>query len=282
MDLMKRNRARELPGMLNPRIIGELFSEQCQPWRLIADKVEQDILQIVYEVTKDIVRHVTIDETASGVFYLISSGLDMLKGNLRDKFREILNPHFEGHPITYNHCLREIVKQEQDRRRSQKLEAQLLKVLGSNVDKDHVISLPVQTLFSLLDTTTETNLERFGAQLAIDYMLAYYKVSDMAQFAWSGCKPRNLTISQLALQKVVDDISVLAVEQCLMSSLPCVFQPDRVLDLTDEEVSRISEENQISSHERARYIERLEALEAHWINLKRLSIHCPLTTGAAL
>jgi hypothetical protein len=175
-----------------------------------------------------------------------------------------------------------VVKQEQDRRRSQKLEAQLLKVLGSNVDKDHVISLPVQTLFSLLDTTTETNLERFGAQLAIDYMLAYYKVSDMAQFAWSGCKPRNLTISQLALQKVVDDISVLAVEQCLMSSLPCVFQPDRVLDLTDEEVSRISEENQISSHERARYIERLEAPEAHWINLKRLSIHCPLTTGAAL
>ena len=41
--LTRRNRGRELPGTFNPLIIGELFTEQCQPWSGIAQGAKETI-----------------------------------------------------------------------------------------------------------------------------------------------------------------------------------------------------------------------------------------------
>jgi hypothetical protein len=53
-DLMRRSRGCELPSTFSPFIIGELFTEQCRPWRGIAVGVEDDILQAVYRATQAI------------------------------------------------------------------------------------------------------------------------------------------------------------------------------------------------------------------------------------
>ena len=65
-DLMKKSRGRELPGTFNPLVVGELFSEQCRPWRGISNASKDDILAAVYRTTRAILDHVAAEETSDG------------------------------------------------------------------------------------------------------------------------------------------------------------------------------------------------------------------------
>jgi hypothetical protein len=60
---MQRSRGCELPGTFSPHIIGELFTEQCQPWKDIAIRAKDDILHAVYKRTQAMLDYVAVDET---------------------------------------------------------------------------------------------------------------------------------------------------------------------------------------------------------------------------
>ena len=180
-DLMRRSRGRELLGTFNPLIIGELFVEQCQPWKSIAIDAEKSILRAVYGMAQAILDHVSVDETADGIFRIISGGIDSLKSELNCKMKALLNPHHEGHPITLNHYLTDNVHKAQADRRRRSLEKAFEECLGIDnfkqiEDGRHIIYHPPR-LFALLKQRTEVDMERYGSELAVDYMLAYYNVS---------------------------------------------------------------------------------------------------------
>lgn len=59
-ERIQRSRGRELPGTFNPMVIGELFVEQCTPWRRIASDLISEILRVVNDVVKLIVDHVAV------------------------------------------------------------------------------------------------------------------------------------------------------------------------------------------------------------------------------
>lgn len=179
LDLMRRSRARELPGTFNPLVVGELFAQQCQPWKRLAATVEQDILQVVYDVAQDIVDHVAVSETTGGVYYFINSGIDVLKGELSAKFTELRQPYFEGHPITYNHYLTDNVQKAQASRRCRLLENGIKSLVGAtSFLKDGQNYLKPSDILNSVEKSTQVDMEKYGAELVIDYMLAYYKVSD--------------------------------------------------------------------------------------------------------
>ncbi|KAK2592604.1 hypothetical protein QQS21_009711 [Conoideocrella luteorostrata] len=253
--LMNRNRARELPGTFNPLIIGELFAEQCQPWERIAANVEKEIVEIVYDVTQLIVNHIAVEETAPSIFSVISGEMDVLKSNLKAKFKELLQHCFDGHPITYNHYLTETVQKCQADRRRRKLEKEFKNFFpAQNLESNQrgTFNITPAALLNSIDKETELDMGRFGSELAIDYIQAYYKV---------------------ALKRFVDDIGVLAVEQCLISKLPSVFQSDIVLDFKEGEIARLATESENAGLERERCAEKLAVLQDGKNELSRLQTH---------
>jgi len=177
-DLMRRSRGCELPGTFNPLIIGELFTEQCQPWRGIAVGVKDVILQAVYRATQAILDHIAIDETADGIFRIISGGIETLKSGLNQKVIELLEPHCNGHPITYNHYLTDNVQKAQSDRRRRSFEKTLKEFFGSDIiEMASQYRVVPSKLLTLLEQRTEVAMEHYASDLAVDYMQAYYKVS---------------------------------------------------------------------------------------------------------
>lgn len=179
--LMRRSRGRELPGTFNPLIIGELFSEQCKPWKGIVNGLTVRIVQAVYDIINELLQCTAVEETADGILKeIINPQMEELKSNLEDKVKELLAPHYSSHPITYNHYLTHNVQEAQATRRKGEIGTILKESLRiSNLNSafsftNHHTDMP--NLLDRLIKVTEADMERYASSSAIDYMEAYYKV----------------------------------------------------------------------------------------------------------
>lgn len=75
---------------------------------------------------------------------------------------------------------------------------------------------------------------------------------------------------QLARDRFIDDISVMAVERCLMSKLTGILTPIKAVELEDDELLRLVGESEESVDERLRLTEKLEILQNGLRDIKRL------------
>lgn len=175
--LIKRSGGRELPGMFNPLIVGELFSDQCKPWKGLVDNVTTRVLRASYETIDELLSHVAIEETADKIFReIINPQMEALKGDLEKKVEELLAPHYSGHPITNNHYLIENVQKAQTARRKREIERHLgLKVIEHPDQHVSYTGAAITRLLDSLQLGTEVDMERYASSMAIDYMEAYYK-----------------------------------------------------------------------------------------------------------
>jgi hypothetical protein len=77
-----------------------------------------------------------------------------------------------------------------------------------------------------------------------------------------------LTQVQVALKKVIDDVSVLAVEGSLVQKLPTLFPPEDIHDLSASLVNRVAGEKEATTAERKRLEEKLKVLEKGMAKLR--------------
>ena len=73
----------------------------------------------------------------------------------------------------------------------------------------------------------------------------------------------------------MDDVSILAVEECLIQKLPSLLSSDVICGLTDAEIQRLAGESTESAAERKRATEKLTVLENGMVELKRLKKYYP-------
>ncbi|PSR97143.1 P-loop containing nucleoside triphosphate hydrolase protein [Coniella lustricola] len=255
--LMRRSRGCELPGTFNPSIITQLFADQCRPWHAIAASLTDDIMQFASRTAHAILDHVAISDVADALLHIINEGIEKLYVDCNSKVSELLSPHNTGHPITYNEDLEKQVRTVQTHRRRQDMQRQIettLKVdLGKPMNHEWFIGqTSCRELLNLLVDDTERDSELAAASKAVDYMQAYYTV---------------------ALKTFIDDVAVLAVEQCLIEKLPALLSPELVFRLMDKEVSHLVGESEETRSQRARYAEKLHIFDIGFRELKVLDKH---------
>ncbi|KAK5710545.1 hypothetical protein LTR17_018817 [Elasticomyces elasticus] len=224
----------------------------CQPWKDHVKQAKDCIFEAARSTMVAIIDHIAAEETADGLIRLIGQRMDLLKQVVDQKLDEILQPHFEMHPITYNHYLTDNVQKAQSARRRRRIELVLKKAFGDLNSQSYIQPLH---LLNLLDDDVEADMENFGSNLAVDYMEAYYKV---------------------ALKKFIDDFSVLGIEQCLTQKMPLLFSPEVVEGLTAEDIAGIAAESHAINVERQQCAERITVLEAGLRDLKVLDKHRPI------
>ena len=168
----------ELPGLFNPMIVGDLFNEQCQPWRAITEKLSADILAAVYKTTELIVHQTAANEVAEEIFSFISERIEALKNNLDAKIVQLLEPHDLLHAITYNPSLTERVQITQRSRKMRTVEKKIRQTFGTRHfdDPDSKIYVNPAQLVTLFVEEIEPDMEAYGCSIATDYMEAYYEV----------------------------------------------------------------------------------------------------------
>ncbi len=85
-----------------------------------------------------------------------------------------------------------------------------------------------------------------------------------------------LTVLKVARKTVVDNFAVLAIEFCLLSTLPSILSPKIIDDLDDSTIQEIAAETTESQAERTRLTEKLINLDVALKALHRLDRHKPI------
>jgi len=175
---LKFSRGRELPGLFNPLIVGDLFVEQCEPWRRIVRALGNDILQAAHQTTQLVIQHVASRDVVSEVLDFVHEKVEELKFGLDAKIDELLDSAMQ-HPITYNCQLTENVQKAQEARHKGAIKQLVRKLYGSDHfdDTERKLYLSPVQLVDHLAQGLEVDMERFGSSTAVDYMEAYYKAS---------------------------------------------------------------------------------------------------------
>lgn len=131
--LLKQSRGRNLPGIFDPLIIGELFREQREPRAKLVNAYIDKVVCAVYYVVHVALAHVSDRSTLEGLLrQLIYPGLEGLKLDLQEKVDEILRHHELVHPITYNHYLTENVQKAQGRPHTRETKQSLKQFFGKD------------------------------------------------------------------------------------------------------------------------------------------------------
>ncbi|KAH8671718.1 P-loop containing nucleoside triphosphate hydrolase protein [Xylariales sp. PMI_506] len=239
---LKFSRGRELPGLFNPLIVGDLFAEQCEPWRKIAKALTEDILDAAHQTTELVIRHIAARDVVTEMLEFIHEKIEELKVELDAKINELLASATQ-HPITYNRQLTENVQKAQQARHRRAIKQLIRKMLGSQYldDVDRKINLNPVQLVDHLAQGLEPDMELFGSSTAVDFMEAYYKA---------------------AMNRFIDDVSVLAIEDCLIGKVSELFKPSTILEMSPEDISRLAGETEESSIERKRLVEKRDILDA--------------------
>jgi hypothetical protein len=180
-EMLERTRGRELPGMYNPLIVGDLFFEQTQPWEKLAERH----LKAVWEATRAfldmVISYLTDEDTAEVLLIeVIGPQMDERWAQLETKLRELLLPYQKGHPITYNHYFTETIQNMRHRR----MEEEVTRRLSTFFNIKQITSLEelperrvkTSSLVTALSQRNEADMNRYASSEILDCMMAFYKV----------------------------------------------------------------------------------------------------------
>ncbi|KAK8090772.1 hypothetical protein PG994_000277 [Apiospora phragmitis] len=163
--------------------------------------------------------------------------------DLKAKLDELLMPHLSIHQITYSDYLTDTVQEIQDNRHSRDFDRITLEVMNKfrhQLAEGLHDKVPLKELLDELEEGTRPDVRNYSASLAADVAAAYYTV---------------------ALKKFTDDVSVNAVEACLIQKLPDVLSPEVVWDLSDEQIDQLGSEDDSTITERNEVTKKLGILE---------------------
>lgn len=181
MTLMRCSRGRELPGTYNPLLIGDLFYQQSKPWTELVNQYTDGVLGATRTALNAMLDQTADEDTGVGLMrYIINPEMDALQRDLEAMVTTILEPHKQGHPITYNHYFTNNIQKTKAQHRKNSLSKRLGSFFGKNIEQGETqvseCSFDLASLLGHLNQGTEADMDRYACSEAIDCMRAYYKV----------------------------------------------------------------------------------------------------------
>ena len=185
--LLKRSRGRELPGMFNPLIVGDLFFEQSRPWEDMARSHLQMTWKTVKAFLELTLSYLTDENTADHLFReILDPAMNRKMTQVEAKLHEILAQNQKGHPITYNHYFTETIQKARHEHMEKEAMTRAQGVLGVStsrpINQDDTFnslnagSVKVLSLISVLFPSNEADMDRYACSEILLCMEAYYKV----------------------------------------------------------------------------------------------------------
>lgn len=180
-ELLSITRGRELPGMFNPLIVGDLFCEQSRPWEQLSRQHLRNVWQAARSFLDLLISHLADEPTSEALLdQVIDPLMDRKLKDMDQKLDEILRPYKSGHPITYNHYFTETIQKVRETRHEAEIARKLRRFLGrkeDNTEEDvSVKKARMPSLLSALTSRTEADMDRYACSEILDCMEAYYKV----------------------------------------------------------------------------------------------------------
>ncbi|KAF3385512.1 Interferon-induced GTP-binding protein Mx2 [Penicillium rolfsii] len=245
-DLMKQlmrraanNRGIEFPGSANPLLVGELFRDQVSPWKLIAQHHLNQAWQAVEDFVHLAFGYITDDSTKNTLLAgIINPELEKLRDSLNKKLDELLSYTTTGHPLPVGKFFLERIQQRRVEIQSENFQRKL--VMGSKDKRDQ------NATFTLHD------FERAATEIQTSH----------GQFAITDIVIQMQTYYEIAIVIFIDNVAILAIENCLLRPLEHIFSNQVINDMDDEQIEKLAGESQEVREERERLSGELKKLEA--------------------
>ena len=183
-ELLTITRGRELPGMFNPLIVGDLFREHSQPWEPLARQHLRTVWQAARSFLDLLISHLADEPTSEAILdQVIDPLMDRKLKEMSQKLDEIMTPYKTSHPITYNHYFTETIQKVREKRHEAEIARRLRRFLGHEeditLDSVSVRNAEMPSLLSALTSSTEADMDRYACSEVLDCMEAYYKVGTL-------------------------------------------------------------------------------------------------------
>ncbi|KAL9615063.1 MAG: hypothetical protein Q9167_000486 [Letrouitia subvulpina] len=261
-SMLKFKRGRELPGLFNPLIIGDLFMEHSQPWEGLARQHVRNVWSSVHDFLKMTVAYISDESTAEGLLQaIVDPQMADRFAQADDKLTEILAAHREADPMTWNHYFTANLQRFRQQYQQNAMLARLRHIAKPPDPKTKVsnsatideLGLGHYTLSGLVHTINnnqELDMDKYACSEALHCMKAYYKVQ---------------------LKTFVDNVGSQVVEALLMSGLHDLLSPGVVVGLQERELAWLAGEPEQNQMQRDQLNRKLTVLMSGLSTCKRYS-----------
>ncbi|KAL7948152.1 hypothetical protein V8C42DRAFT_316823 [Trichoderma barbatum] len=241
----------EFPGLPNSDLIMQLFRDQSEPWRRIAECH----MNIVTERTRLFVYHlfdyVLEDDKRTRDAILaecVDPSFESMTEVLRSKLSEILRPYTSGHGLPLELEFRTGLS----KRKVSRMAAQIVNLLDRRDSVAYGTSeyqiLKHEDVKNIIIEANSGNVSDFGTDIVIDMMLTHYEMS---------------------IRTFTDNVVHLVLENCLVSKLPDIFSTRVVAQMGEEILKRLAEESDEVKLERSQLLDEVDKLRTGLQNCQR-------------
>ncbi|RFU31327.1 hypothetical protein B7463_g5009, partial [Scytalidium lignicola] len=223
--LLRRSRGRELPGLPNPLLVGELFREYSHPWGDLARAHIKNVWEATIRFLELLLKHLADEDTCDRIFqFFLYPIMEEKLNSAYSKLNELLKVH-EDYPMTTNTHYINNSKNRRQAESKEKSEKPAKLDQMSSVDG-------ISGVLSSMDMIT--------AEEAFDKMNAFYEV---------------------ALNLFTDNVPTLAIQGPIIRELPDIFCPTVVISMDSTKIEDIGGETEMKTLERNMIKRRLTILE---------------------
>ncbi|MCJ1479574.1 hypothetical protein MMC13_008260 [Lambiella insularis] len=229
--LLKKSRGRELLGLPNPRLVGELFREYSSPWEDLAREHIKKVWEYINKFIEGLLLHQTDTVVADSILRIwLQPIMEQRLTAAYEELEKLVAVHKEE-PMTLNHYFLDNVKKRKQRDIKDDFEERLRKKF---VEPDQTLSISdVAAIMASVNPGISPDMDLVAAEDAFDNMQAFYKV---------------------AMKTFMDNVPTLAIRAHIVLKVPSMLCPTSVYSMDAELVAKIAGE----SEERTSYREDLQ------------------------